>query len=174
MDKYGKLFGYDCSVTELGSHDTISRDLKLRIITLVSGSSVMGVILQELEDSFLVGLPSKIYEIGDKRSVEPFLPVPYMRFFKSTILHIIPCYGEFEVYYIRYLMKEGNTLLADRNAAYYLGSDYAERLKKRATILKDLLEKQLTAQEEKAAAPADSKEYDASSVMSATASKYKH
>jgi hypothetical protein len=176
MDKLGKLFGYVTSIEDLASHQTITKELKLRIINLLSGSSILGIILREQDDSFLVGLPSKLMAYDDLRVVEPYMPVPVIRIFKPTILSLIPVYGEFEIYYIRYILKEGKEVLEDLDFSSNLGPAFENRLKERANHIRLLLEQQLKKKEELAKTGKEETpvEIDSSTMVSATTSKYKH
>jgi hypothetical protein len=85
-------------------------DLKLRIFNTVAGSTVMVVVLRETAHSFLVALPCKLLASGDRRLVEPLMPVRFCRFMKATLPYVVPCYGEFELYYIRFLVEQGKAL----------------------------------------------------------------
>lgn len=84
--------------------------LQLRILNNVAGSSVLSVILIEVEDSFLVAAPSRLVSYQDDLKIESYVPVPYARFFKSTILSVTPLFKEFEYHYIKYLLESHDTL----------------------------------------------------------------
>jgi hypothetical protein len=83
-------------------------DLNLRIVNSITGSSLMCVVLEELHDSFLVALPSRLLANKEQRLVEPHMPVRFARMFKPCIISMIPCYGEFEAFYLHYLLTKGN------------------------------------------------------------------
>lgn len=87
-----------------------AKDLKLRIMNTLSGNSLMCVVMEELDDSFLVALPCKLMAYGDRRVVEPYMSVRFIRLFKPTILAAIPMFGEFEQFYIKWLLENGNNL----------------------------------------------------------------
>lgn len=89
--------------------NNFSKDLKLRIINSVGGISIMVVIIEEIEDSFLVALPSKLMGVEGVNAftVIPYMPIKFFRAFKSTIVTLIPIFDEFEVHYIRYLLDKG-------------------------------------------------------------------
>ncbi len=82
---------------------------RLLILNTISGSSLMCVVLDESQDSFLIALPAKLLSNDSKGTVEvdPYLPVPYSRFFKNSILFITPLFGTFEYLYIKYLLNDG-------------------------------------------------------------------
>lgn len=81
----------------------------LRIFTLNNNSPILGILLQENEDSFLVGLPTRFSK--DKESGSMFLegviPFPYFRIFKSSLFNIAPLYGVFSTTYTKYLQEVG-------------------------------------------------------------------
>lgn len=95
--------------SDLADHNK-STDLNLRILNTLSGSSLLCIIMEELEDSFLVALPCKLMAYGEKKVIEPYMPVRFVRFFKPTLLAAIPCFGEFELFYIKWLLANGNNL----------------------------------------------------------------
>lgn len=95
--------------------DTIkSNHTQIRILNNVAGSSVLGIIMEETEDSFLVAAPSRLVSYNKDSSldlqIEPYVPVPFARFFKSTLLSVTPAFREFEVAYIDYILKNYDTL----------------------------------------------------------------
>lgn len=90
-----------------------SEDLNLRILNTLSGNSLLCVVMEESVDSFLVALPCKLMSYGEKRVIETYLPVKFVRFFKPTLLAAIPMFGEFEQFYIKWLLENGNNLFPD-------------------------------------------------------------
>jgi hypothetical protein len=82
---------------------------RIVILNTIAGSSLMCMILEESEDSFLVALPAKLLRNEDKQTMEidPYLPVPYARFIKSGILFVTPVFGTFEFLYLKYLLAQG-------------------------------------------------------------------
>jgi hypothetical protein len=81
------------------------------IFNTVAGISVMSVILEELEDSFIVGLPSRlIRQKAGSITAEPYLPELISRFYKSTLLNHVPISGTFELPYLTYLMDNGEKI----------------------------------------------------------------
>jgi hypothetical protein len=90
----------------------------LRVINTVLGSSVLGIILKELPDSFLVGLPGKLVRqhvvdgssgefLDESLVVQEFVPPSEIRLFKSTLLSMLPLFDDFEYFYLQYLLTEG-------------------------------------------------------------------
>lgn len=72
--------------------------------------NIFGLLLEENDDSFLVGLPARIKETTEGLVVEPFVPVPYFRLMKSGILHVMYTFGVFDEKYMEYLMTKGREI----------------------------------------------------------------
>lgn len=81
----------------------------LRLFNFAAASPVLGIMLQETEDSFLVGLPTRLNKQKDSEvlKLEELLPFPYIRLFKSNVLYISPLFKIFEFAYIKYLKEIG-------------------------------------------------------------------
>lgn len=94
----------------LGEFEDESK-LQLRIINNLAGSSILAIVMFETDDSFLVVAPSRLVVYGEIAKVEPYVPLPYARFFKSTLLSMTPVFNEFETKYLAYLLENANTLL---------------------------------------------------------------
>jgi hypothetical protein len=75
----------ETTLSDLEDHNT-AEDLKLRIFNTLSGNSIIGIVLKETPDSFLVALPSKLMAVKDKRAIEPYMPIRFCRMHKATIL----------------------------------------------------------------------------------------
>lgn len=102
-------------------------DLKMRIFNTVSGSSIIGIVVEETEDSFLVVLPAKLMLYGEEpnqqKVIEAHVPLPFTRMMKSTIMIIMPIFGEYEFYYTQYIRDLGK-----KASAGLLNDDYYKRL----------------------------------------------
>lgn len=72
--------------------------------------NMFGVLLEESDDSFLVGLPAKMTSEDGEVKVEPFMPVPYSRFMKSAILSVSYTFGIFHELYMNYVETKGAEL----------------------------------------------------------------
>jgi hypothetical protein len=153
-------------LSDLEDHNT-AEDLKLRIFNTLSGNSIIGIVLKETPDSFLVALPSKLMAVKDKRAIEPYMPIRFCRMHKATILTTIPCFGEFEIFYIQYLLSEGRGQYPD-----VIGGAYESRLKQRYDQLKAEASK-LQEELENIASEPDENELG-TSIMSVPTGKYKH
>lgn len=104
-----------------------SKDMNMRILNTLSGSSLLCIIMEELDDSFLVALPCKLMAYGEtNRVVEPYMPVRFVRFFKPTIMAVIPIFGEFEHFYTKWLLDNGNNLFPT-----FVGEEAVASLQKR-------------------------------------------
>ena len=78
----------------------------LRVFNRTSDNlSIVGILLQESDDSFLVGLPVKLTSgTGtDDIQVQYYVPFPYVRFLKNNIAEVTPVFGVFEKMYLPYL-----------------------------------------------------------------------
>ncbi len=87
-----------------------SQSIAARIFVLNSPptATILGINLEENEDSFLVAIPAKLVEIQGVTKVASFLEVPYFRLMKSSVVSVIPLYGIFEEKYIEYLKEHGS------------------------------------------------------------------
>lgn len=83
-----------------------------RIFTLnnVNSTTMLGVLLEETEDSFLVGLPSRLIDSEAGLKIDPFMSVPYMRLIKNSVLSVLYPFGVFKEKYIPYLIEQGPTI----------------------------------------------------------------
>lgn len=83
-------------------------------------STILGFLLEETEDSFLVALPSKLVIVEDAsregeepvryKQIVPYLPVPYCRLLKSSIFAVSYPFSEFKENFDIYLSSEGLNL----------------------------------------------------------------
>lgn len=106
MEKEKKFPEVKTDPNALSDHPN-ANDLNLRIFNSITGAAIIGVVLNELHDSFLVALPSRLFANKEQRLIEPYMPVKFVRMMKGSIVNMIPCYGEFEAFYIHYLLSEG-------------------------------------------------------------------
>lgn len=86
---------------------------RLLILNNASQTNLLGVVLEETEDSFLVGLPSRLIDSGSDLQVEPFVKVPYLRLLKSSVLTVLYLFDVFKEKYLAYLIEHGTTLYPD-------------------------------------------------------------
>lgn len=157
----------DTNWDDILDHENAS-DLKLRIFNTVAGSSILAIVLRETEDSFLVGLPCRLLASKDKKLIEPQMPVRFARFMKPTILYVTPCFGEFEIFYIKYLLGEGKLQYPE-----VITSEYEERLQERFNELLDTATK-LKEKFESIAKSEIAKEEPDLALMAPPSDKYKH
>lgn len=139
--------------------------VQIRILNNVAGSSILVTILLETEDSFLVAAPARLMSYKDKNElqVESYTPVPYARFFKSTILSLTPPFDEFEICYISYLVDNAKGLY---NGIFTdVQIDYLKTRLSDITGGKQVIKEEPTKKEELPSAD---------SFMVLTDSKYKH
>lgn len=72
-------------------------------------TTLLGFVLSETADSFLVALPSRLVKSEEDGSlkIEPFIDVPFLRVVKSNVIMVMHLFGEFLVPFNEYLEKEG-------------------------------------------------------------------
>lgn len=70
----------------------------------------MGIVLEETNDSFIVGLPARLIKRNGTLEADPYVPTPNIRFFKSTLLSCIDLVGEFELPYLNYVLDNNETI----------------------------------------------------------------
>lgn len=141
-------------------------DLNLRILNMITGTSLMSVVLEESYDSFLVALPSRLMALEAQRMVEPHMPVKLARIMKSAVITVIPCYGEFEFFYIEYLLNTGKKEFPE-----LFTESFESKLKGRFGKIKDIMSKK----ESKPAPPAKEEPAAGDSiVMQPSPTKYRH
>jgi hypothetical protein len=157
----------ETEVEDLIDHDHAG-DLRLRIFNTLSGSSIIGVVVKEIEDSFLVALPSKLMAVQDKRAIEPYMPIRFCRMHKATILTTIPCFGEFEVFYIQYLLDVGKQQYPE-----LFTKEFEERLVARFKKLKRIAEELKQELESLSGKVTEQKDLG-SDIIGVPAGKYKH
>lgn len=87
-------------------------NLGIRIFNLnnQAGTSLLGIVLFENDDSFLVGLPSKLLKKDDKYKVELYMPVQSIRLMKSSVSIVSMPFTPFEEHYLEFLDTEGRDL----------------------------------------------------------------
>lgn len=87
---------------------------RIFVLSNAEATTLLGVMLEETDDSFLVAIPSKLVH-GPKgkesdHQVVPFIPVPYLRVFKSSLMTTMFLYGEYEDKYLAYLQEHGEEI----------------------------------------------------------------
>jgi hypothetical protein len=119
---------------EMDENDVSEEDILLyssfpgpRLIVLNNAAmtNVLGLLLEESDDSFLVGIPgiAKQQEDGSM-DIQPFVPVPYIRLLKSAIISVMYTFGVLEDAYMQYLDTKGRELYPE--VAEYIEEDEAE------------------------------------------------
>lgn len=80
-----------------------------RIFHFLQSPPILGILLQETDDSFLVGLATKLVKQPDSDTLkmEEVLPFPYLRLFKSNVFYVTPQFNVFEYAYLKYLKEVG-------------------------------------------------------------------
>ena len=74
---------------------------------------ILGVILEETIDSFLIGMPAKLSTKGNTHTLEEMTEVPYMRFLKSEFRAVSFIAGIQEKMYREYLEIKSPELFPD-------------------------------------------------------------
>lgn len=157
----------DTTPDDLMDHNN-SSDLNLRILNTLSGSSLLCAIMEEHEDSFLVALPCKLVTYGDVRAIEQYIMFPFMRIPKPAILGIIPCFGEFEKYYVEWLLQNGNNQFPQ-----FIGEEYITALQARFETIKGEVNKLQNSLVDIARKEEETKS-TSPSIIAPPESKYKH
>lgn len=156
----------ETSTMDLLDHNT-SEDLNLRILNTLSGSSLMCIILRETGNSFLVGLPCKLIAYREKQVVEQYMSVNFIRVPISSLLAIVPCFGEFEEEYIGWLIENGQQLFPR-----VITDDYKGRLIARRKRIKEELE--IVKSSAESIASKDDEEDSSSTIMALPESNTRH
>lgn len=95
----------------------IDQGPRIFVFNNADSTTLLGVMLEETDDSFLVAIPSKLVQVPPITSssttetkIVPFIPVPYLRIFKSAILTTMYLYGEYAEKYLEYLKDKGEDI----------------------------------------------------------------
>jgi len=76
-------------------------------------TTLMGILEEEEDDSFLVSTPSRLISHEDgTNEVVPFVPVPYLRLMKFQVLCVAPMMEPFKTEFDLYLDKESDIVEA--------------------------------------------------------------
>lgn len=78
-----------------------------------NGTTLLGILVEETEDSFLIGLPSRLLDIDGEMKIEPYMPISYARFMKSNVLSVTFLFGVFLEKYVEYLKTTGAEIAPD-------------------------------------------------------------
>lgn len=85
-------------------------ELRERVFHLITGTAVFGICIGELEDSFLVALPTQLVSESDKIDGKPFSKGKIIRLIRSSIAFISIPEPEHRYYYFRWLKRQFTTL----------------------------------------------------------------
>ncbi len=87
---------------------------RIFVFNNAESTTLLGVMLEETDDSFLVAIPSKLIHGPKGKETEhivvPFIPVPYIRVMKSALMTTMYLYGEYAEKYIAYLKERGEDI----------------------------------------------------------------
>lgn len=110
-------------------------------------TNVLGLVLDETDDSFLVGIPGIIKDSMGGYHVEAFAPTPYMRLIKSSVISVMYLMPPVHQMYMDYVEKKGREIYPEIDE--YLDSEEAEETAAVASepITPDTTEVSLTAEE---------------------------
>jgi hypothetical protein len=109
-------------------------------------TNIVGLLLEESDDSFLVGLPAKMIENDAGYQVQPFAPVPYMRLLKSATMTVMYTFGAIEAMYSDYLRTKGREMYPEV-AEYIDGGEAEVQSVQSEAIAPDNVEVSLTVEE---------------------------
>lgn len=156
----------ECSPDQLLGRE--AEPIAMRLFNTLSGTTVMGIVIEETDDSFLVALPSRLLTTDGVFHVEPYLPLPFARFLKYTILNVTPIFLEFELPYIKYILEVKDDLLPS-----YFPKWKGDLLEERLVEVTESY-KTVTATEDKAAIEEENINGTETSTYLTSGSKYKH
>ena len=71
------------------------------------GTTLLGFVLSETDDSFLVALPSRLIDKEGEKVIEAFINVPFLRLLKSAVSMVIPPFADFKECFDKYLAESG-------------------------------------------------------------------
>ena len=80
-----------------------------RIFNLISnagGSTIVGFVTQETEDSFLVAVAVTLLKIDEKEVAQLYIPAPFFRLMKTSCHTVVPPFGIFKEKYDEYLKEQ--------------------------------------------------------------------
>lgn len=92
-----------------------SSSIGIRVFNLnnQSGTTLIGVVMFENEDSFLVALPSKLLKKDDDYKVDLYVPIDMVRLMKSNITLLSHPFSPFEEHYLEFLDTYGREVCPD-------------------------------------------------------------
>ena len=136
---------------EAGIDDMISEEEDL-LLSLVPGpriftlnntdqNTLLGVLLEETDDSFLVGLPSKMIALegSDETVIVPYVPNKIFRLMKSAVVALMYLVEPFDEKYKEYLLQEGAELFPDVIQALSIKPEESEPLNEEKSALEEKL-----------------------------------
>lgn len=89
------------------------------IFNTVAGISIMGTIMEEMPESFIIALPARLVRQKNTLNAEPYLPEKLARFYKSTLLNHVKLSGDFELPYLTYFLDNSEDLgIGDKELEY--------------------------------------------------------
>jgi len=100
---------------------------RIFVINDSSKTNITGILLDESEDSFLVGLPVKFSRETtgkEKIIIEPYIPVPYFRLMKSSVFSVMFSFDPYLALYLDYVKETGVKLYPE--ALEYLNVELQE------------------------------------------------
>lgn len=96
---------------------TLAVGPRVFVLNNSSMTNVLGLALDETEDSFLVGLPAILKDtIMGALSVESFTPTPYFRLLKSSVISVMYIAPPVDKMYEDYVDKKGSEIYPDLGA----------------------------------------------------------
>ena len=115
----------DVSEEDLLMYSTFA-GLRTFVLNDESKTNVFGVLIEEYDDSFLVGLPARIIRDGDDWVIDPFASVPYFRMMKSAIMGLSYMIQPYEDLYRKYLDTKGSELYPEISEYIEEGAEDSE------------------------------------------------
>jgi hypothetical protein len=113
-------------------------DLRLFNLNNNAGSTIMGIAITEMEDSFLVGLPCRLLKLPDGNlQIGPYVPTKLIRLFKNSVVSMTVMFGDFLEYYTAFLKNKGLIDFPEFKA--YFGPELYEESKSPSEVMTETM-----------------------------------
>lgn len=80
---------------------------RLFVLNGMESKTFVGILIDETDDSMLVGLPTRMIEVDDKYTLAPLIDVPYTRILKSSVFCVTFLFEPFATAYKKYVETVG-------------------------------------------------------------------
>lgn len=80
-----------------------SPGMRVFILSDAGLKTVIGILLEETDDSFLVAMPARLIDVDGNKEMESVVDVPFFRLLKSNVSILMHGFEPFRKYYNEYL-----------------------------------------------------------------------